>query len=639
VNTTGGQNAFVGGRAGFNNTIGNQNSFIGWQAGQQNVSGNENTFIGKYAGSSNTTGSLNTYIGSNADGSPSLTNATAIGAGAQVAQSNSVVLGNNANVGIGVSTPDQRLHIAGNARITGAIFDSNNDSGTAGQILSSTATGTEWINVSGLQGPTGATGPQGPVGLSGLTGPAGPQGPTGPQGTQGPVGLLAYGSFSGVTPYWNGSSWVVNSTNVFNNGANVGIGTTSPEAKLEIAGQIKITGGTPGANKLLVSGATGLATWETLSTVVSGSVNQTLRHNGTDWVTNSGLQSDGTNVGIGTGSMTHKLRVNGDLFAFVFEGNATNGRINLGGSISTIGNVIGDTESPSVTIATADEDLWIEDDLEVVGSAFKSGGGSWAAISDKRLKTDIDEYTDGLEQLRRIRPIWYRYNDVWPGLADDRRFVGVLAQEMQLVAPYMVQELQFGERILENEDGSETVLDSGTPYLTFDPSALDYMLINAVKELDARIDNTDDDRLTKLEKKLADKDAQIAFQQQQIQTIMARLNAFESALPQCCLDHSDANGTSTPNQQSTVDNPQLEQNIPNPFHENTAIKYYLPNGTRTASIAISDLNGVQLKTFDLSGGKGFGQVLISGGAFTAGTYIYTLTVDGKTIESKRMVLL
>ncbi len=44
---------------------------------------------------------------------------------------------------------------------------------------------------------------------------------------------------------------------------NVGIGTTSPGAKLEIAGQVKITGGTPGAGKVLTSDAVGLATWNT----------------------------------------------------------------------------------------------------------------------------------------------------------------------------------------------------------------------------------------------------------------------------------------------------------------------------------------------------------------------------------------
>ncbi len=44
-------------------------------------------------------------------------------------------------------------------------------------------------------------------------------------------------------------------------GGNVGIGTLTPSTKLEVAGQIKITGGSPGANKVLTSDSTGLATW------------------------------------------------------------------------------------------------------------------------------------------------------------------------------------------------------------------------------------------------------------------------------------------------------------------------------------------------------------------------------------------
>jgi hypothetical protein len=47
---------------------------------------------------------------------------------------------------------------------------------------------------------------------------------------------------------------------------NVGIGTLTPSAKLEVNGQIKITGGTPGANKVLTSNADGLATWQTPQT-------------------------------------------------------------------------------------------------------------------------------------------------------------------------------------------------------------------------------------------------------------------------------------------------------------------------------------------------------------------------------------
>jgi len=49
----------------------------------------------------------------------------------------------------------------------------------------------------------------------------------------------------------------------FEHGGQVGIGTSDPSAKLEIAGQIKITGGSPGAGKVLTSDANGLATWQT----------------------------------------------------------------------------------------------------------------------------------------------------------------------------------------------------------------------------------------------------------------------------------------------------------------------------------------------------------------------------------------
>ena len=79
----------------------------------------------------------------------------------------------------------------------------------------------------GLQGPAGATGPQGPAGT---TGAVGPQGPSGAAGPQGPAGVLASGAAAGNTPYWNGTQWVLNSSNIYNNGAGIGIGTVSPNA-------------------------------------------------------------------------------------------------------------------------------------------------------------------------------------------------------------------------------------------------------------------------------------------------------------------------------------------------------------------------------------------------------------------------
>jgi hypothetical protein len=114
---------------------------------------------------------------------------------------------------------------------------------------------------SATPGPQGATGPQGPAGLDGangqnglsayqswlalgnmgteadfiasLTGPQGIQGVTGsvgPTGPQGPSGLLVNGSVAGNTPYWNGTQWVINGANFFNNGGSIGIGTTIPNS-------------------------------------------------------------------------------------------------------------------------------------------------------------------------------------------------------------------------------------------------------------------------------------------------------------------------------------------------------------------------------------------------------------------------
>lgn len=54
------------------------------------------------------------------------------------------------NTGIGIVLPSQRLHVNGNVRITGAIYDSNNQSGTSAQKLSSTGVGTDWIDDTAL---------------------------------------------------------------------------------------------------------------------------------------------------------------------------------------------------------------------------------------------------------------------------------------------------------------------------------------------------------------------------------------------------------------------------------------------------------------------------------------------------------
>jgi hypothetical protein len=94
------------------NSTGSGNAFFGYNAGVSNSTGTGNAFFGSNAGTGTSTGTGNTLIGTNASVGSNLTNATAIGAGARVDQSNSLVLGGvNVNVGIGTTAPGAKLHV------------------------------------------------------------------------------------------------------------------------------------------------------------------------------------------------------------------------------------------------------------------------------------------------------------------------------------------------------------------------------------------------------------------------------------------------------------------------------------------------------------------------------------------------
>jgi hypothetical protein len=158
-----------------------------------------------------------------------------------------------------------------------ALFAASGNQGPVGpQGVAGPAGANGIVGPIGPQGVAGVAGPQGavgPIGANGATGPQGVAGPAGPVGAtgangatgpQGPAGILAAGSIAGNTPYWNGTSWITNNSNIFNNGGNVGIGVTTPAAKLDIVGSIKITDGTQGVGKVLTSNASGLASWQTV---------------------------------------------------------------------------------------------------------------------------------------------------------------------------------------------------------------------------------------------------------------------------------------------------------------------------------------------------------------------------------------
>jgi hypothetical protein len=54
------------------------------------------------------------------------------------------------NVGIGTTSPGQKLQVEGNSWIKGIYYDTSGDAGASGQVLSSTATGTNWITLNDI---------------------------------------------------------------------------------------------------------------------------------------------------------------------------------------------------------------------------------------------------------------------------------------------------------------------------------------------------------------------------------------------------------------------------------------------------------------------------------------------------------
>lgn len=83
----------------------------------------------------------------------------------------------------------------------------------------------------------------------------------------------------------------------------------------------------------------------------------------------------------------------------------------------------------------------------------------------------------------------------------------------------------------------------------------------------------------------------------------------------------------------------LLQNKPNPFDGETIISVFADESmsTSNAEIVVTDINGKVVKRMPIGLKKGINEVTYEHGYNAIGTYIYTLNIDGKTIESKRMI--
>lgn len=109
--------------------------------------------------------------------------------------------------------------------------------------------------------------------------------------------------------------------------------------------------------------------------------------------------------------------------------------------------------------------------LSVNGDA-NNATGVWGVFSDERVKTITGEFTDGLNVIKQMRPITFNYNEKAPYKTSNQQ-VGIVAQELEKIAPYMVSKKTF---------------DNFNDLREVNSQAYVFLLINAVKEQQHKIE-------------------------------------------------------------------------------------------------------------------------------------------------------
>ncbi len=326
----------IGGNRVFS-TTGTNNVFVGADTA---TTGSSNTFVGDNTGTSNTAGTSNTMLGANANvGAVNLTFATAVGSGAVVNNSDSVVLGRAVDT---VRVPGN-LTVTGTfsaatftlpaANITGILAPANGGTGL------STSTGTNFLRGNGTGGWTSSA-------------------------------LLAADIPSGSTSYIQNGVGVQASSN-FNISGNGTVGTN-----LNVGGNLAVTGSITGAFSVPAANITGILGLANGGTGVgaSGTAGNVLRSNGATWASSALLATDIPNLGASYIQNGVGIQPSSN---FNISGNGTIGtNLNVGGNLAVTGSITGAFSVPAANITG------------VLGRANGGTGLSAAGATGNFLRSD-----------------------------------------------------------------------------------------------------------------------------------------------------------------------------------------------------------------------------------------------------------
>ncbi|MEM1000666.1 MAG: tail fiber domain-containing protein [Bacteroidota bacterium] len=214
--------------------------------------------------------------------------------------------------------------------------------------------------------------------------------------------------------------------------------------------------------------------------------------------------------------------------------------------------------------------------------------------SDRRAKTNIEGLNYGLKEIMELRPVSYNWKN------DDNQSLqlGMIAQELQEVVPEMVY--NPAEDYIRNEEGNLVPAGKEGDLLGVKYVALIPVLVKGMQE----------------------QQAQILEQTERIAELEAQLASSGSKSGQGLND---------------LGLPKLYQNNPNPFREETNIRFFLPQTVQEATLFVYDMQGQPVLEIAITE-RGNANQRIDGGMLTQGMYLYALIADGREVDVKRMIL-